>query len=83
MTIQIRGSQIKSASIQSSNLATGIINNANLLGSSVVASAALANDSVISSKIADGAIDNAAYLADNVVTSAKIDLSSAFTFPAL
>ncbi len=80
MTIQIRGSQIKSASIQSSNLATGIINNANLLGSSVVASAALANDSVISSKIADGAIDNAAYLADNVVTSAKIDLSSAFTF---
>ena len=80
MAIQIRGGQIKSASITATQLTTGIINNSNLLGSSVIASAALANDAVISSKIANGAIDNTLYLADDVVTSAKIDLSSAFVF---
>jgi len=80
MTISIRGSQIKSSTITSSNLATGIIDNANLLGSGVIASAALAADSVVSAKIADGAIDSAAYLANSVVTAAKIDLTGTFNF---
>ena len=80
MTISIRGSQIKSQTITSSNLATGIIDNANLLGSGVIASAALAADSVVSAKIADGAIDSAAYLANSVVTAAKIDLTGTFNF---
>jgi len=80
MTISIRGSQIKSQTITSTNLATGIIDNANLLGSGVIASAALAADSVVSAKIADGAIDSAAYLANNVITSAKIDLTGTFNF---
>ena len=80
MSVQIRGGQIKNASITATQLAIGIINNSNLLGSSVVASAALANDSVVSAKIADGAIDSTAYLANNVVTAAKIDLSGSFTY---
>lgn len=80
MTISIRGSQIKSSTITSSNLATGIIDNANLLGSGVIASAALAADCVVSAKIADGAIDSAAYLANNVISAAKIDLSGTFNF---
>ena len=80
MSVQIRGGQIKNASITSTQLATGIIDNSNLLGASVVASSALANDSVVSAKIADGAIDSSAYLANNVVTAAKIDLSGSFTF---
>ena len=80
MSVQIRGGQIKNASITATQLAIGIINNSNLLGSSVVASAALANDSVVSAKIADGAIDSSAYLANNVVTAAKIDLSGSFTY---
>ena len=80
MTIQIRGGQIKSASITSTQLSTGIIDNSNLLGSSVVVSSALANDSVTSAKIADSAIDNTAYLANAVVTAAKIDLTGSFNF---
>jgi len=80
MSVQIRGGQIKNASITATQLATGIINNSNLLGASVVASSALANDSVVSAKIADGAIDSSAYLANNVVTAAKLDLSGSFTF---
>lgn len=80
MTIQIRGGQIKSASITSTQLATGIIDNSNLLGSSVIVSSALANDSVVSAKIADGAIDSTAYLANGVVTAAKIDLTGSFDF---
>jgi hypothetical protein len=80
MTIQIRGGQIKSASITSTQLSTGIIDNSNLIGSSVVVSSALANDSVISAKIADSAIDNTAYLANGVVTAAKIDLTGSFNF---
>lgn len=80
MTIQIRGGQIKSASITSTQLSTGIIDNSNLLGSSVIVSSALANDSVVSAKIADGAIDSTAYLANGVVTAAKIDLTGSFDF---
>ncbi len=80
MAIQIRGGQIKSASINSAQLATGIINNANLIGSGVVASSALAADSVISSKIANGAIDTTDFFANDVVTSAKIDTSGSFSF---
>ena len=80
MTISIRGSQIKSNTITSGNLASGIIDSSSLLGSGVVASAALAADSVVSAKIADGAIDSSAYLANDVVTAAKIDLSGTFDF---
>ena len=80
MAIQIRGGQIKSASITSTQLSTGLIDNANLIGSSVIVSSALANDCVISSKIASGAIDDTSYLANNVVTAAKIDLSGSFTY---
>lgn len=80
MTISIRGSQIKSNTITSGNLASGIIDSSSLLGSGVVSSAALAADSVVSAKIADGAIDSAAYLANDVVTAAKIDLSGTFDF---
>lgn len=80
MSIQIRGGQIKNASITSTQLATGIIDNSNLLGSSVITSSALASDSVISAKIADGAIDSSAYLANSVVTAAKIDLTGSFDF---
>ena len=83
MAIQIRGGQIKSASITSTQLSTGLIDNANLIGSSVIVSSALANDCVISSKIASGAIDDTAYLANNVVTAAKIDLSGSFTSQGL
>ncbi len=80
MSITIRGSQIKSQSITSSNLVTGIIDNSNLLGSSVVSSAALAADSIVSAKIANGAIDSVAYIADGLITSAKLDLSGTFNF---
>lgn len=80
MTISIRGSQIKDNTITSGNLATGIIDNSNLLGSSVVTSAAINNDAIVSAKIADGAIDSAAYLANAVVTAAKIDLTGTFNF---
>ncbi len=80
MSVQIRGGQIKNASITSTQLATGIIDNSNLLGSSVVTSSAIAADAITSAKIADGAIDAAAYLANNVVTAAKIDLTGSFDF---
>ena len=80
MSITIRGSQIKSQTITSSNLATGIIDNSNLFGSSVVSSAAIAADSIVSAKIANGAIDSVAYIADGIITSAKLDLSGTFNF---
>ena len=80
MAIQIRGGQIKSATITGSQLAAGSIDNSNLFAAGVVAAAALAADSVVSAKIADGAIDSTAYLANSVVTSAKIDLSGSFDF---
>lgn len=80
MTIQIRGGQIKSASITSTQLSTGIIDNSNLLGSGVVSTAALAAACVTSAKIASGAIDSSAYLANGVVTAAKIDLTGSFDY---
>jgi hypothetical protein len=80
MAIQIRGGQIKSATVTGTQLATGAINNSNLFGSGVVNAAALASDSVVSAKIADGAIDSAAYLANAVVTAGKIDLTGSFDF---
>ena len=80
MAIQIRGGQIKSATVTGTQLATGAINNSNLFGSGVVNAAALAADSVVSAKIADGAIDSAAYLANAVVTAGKIDLTGSFDF---
>ena len=80
MAIQIRGGQIKSATITGTQLATGSIDNSNLFASSVVNSAALAADSVVSAKIADGAIDSTAYLANGVVTAGKIDLTGSFDF---
>ena len=80
MAIQIRGGQIKSATITGTQLATCSIDNSNLFASGVVAAAALAADSVVSAKIADGAIDSTAYLANSVVTAAKIDLTGTFDF---
>lgn len=80
MAIQIRGGQIKSATITGTQLATGSIDNSNLFAAGVVAAAALASDSVVSAKIADGAIDSTAYLANSVVTSAKINLTGSFDF---
>ena len=80
MAIQIRGGQIKSATITGTQLATGSIDNSNLFGSGVVNAAALAADSVVSAKIADGAIDTTAYLGNAVVTAAKIDLTGSFDF---
>ncbi len=80
MAIQIRGGQIKSATITGTQLATGSIDNSNLFASGVVAAAALAADCVVSAKIADGAIDNTAYLANSVVTAAKINLAGSFDF---
>ena len=80
MAIQIRGGQIKSATITGTQLATGSIDNSNLFASGVVNAAALAADSVVSAKIADGAIDTTAYLANSVVTAAKIDLTGSFDF---
>jgi len=80
MAIQIRGGQIKSATITGTQLATGSIDNSNLFASAVVNAAALAADSVVSAKIADGAIDTTAYLGNAVVTAAKIDLTGSFDF---
>lgn len=80
MAIQIRGGQIKSATITGSQLATGSIDNSNLFGSSVVASAALAADCVTSAKIANGAIDDSNYFGNAVVTAAKINLTGSFDF---
>lgn len=80
MAIQIRGGQIKSATITGTQLATGSIDNANLFGSAVVVASALAADSVTSAKIANGAIDDTAYLANSVVTAAKINLTGSFDF---
>ena len=80
MAIQIRGGQIKSATITGTQLATGSIDNSNLFASGVVAAAALAADSVTSAKIAAGAIDDTSYLGNAVVTAAKIDLTGTFDF---
>jgi len=80
MAIQIRGGQIKSATITGTQLATGSIDNSNLFATGVVNAAALASDAVVSAKIADGAIDSTAYLANSVVTSAKINLTGSFDF---
>ena len=80
MAIQIRGGQIQSATITGSQLATGSIDNSNLFGSSVVASAALAADCVVSAKIANGAIDDSNYFGNAVVTAAKINLTGSFDF---
>ena len=80
MTIQIRGGQIKSASISGSQLASGAINNSNLFSAGVVTSSALAASSVTSSAIASGAIDNATMFANSVITAAKINLTGSFDF---
>jgi len=80
MAIQIRGGQIKSATITGTQLATGSIDNSNLFANSVVVAAALAADCVTSAKIANGAIDDTAYLGNSVVTAAKINLTGSFDF---
>ena len=80
MAIQIRGGQIKSASISGSQLATGAINNSNLFSAGVVTASALAANSVTNSAIASGAIDDAAMFANSVITAAKINLGGSFDF---
>ena len=80
MSIQIRGGQIKSASISGTQLATGAIDNSNLFASSVVTSSALAANSVTGAAIADGAIGDADMFANSVITAAKINLNGLFDF---
>jgi len=63
---------ISAGAVESSMLATGVINNSNLLAAGVVDANALASDSVVSSKIQAGAIDNANKFGAGVVDASAL-----------